>query len=58
MTTTLLLTEEVTREDRGSEGSYVMYGASCAEITEEAEYVKKVFVKLLLFRSFLRLVTR
>ncbi|XP_035415913.1 coiled-coil domain-containing protein 68 isoform X1 [Cygnus atratus] len=41
VTTTLLLTEEVMREDRGSEGSYVLYGSSCAEITEEAEYVKK-----------------
>lgn len=45
MTTTLLLTEEVMREDRGAEGSYVLYGSSCAELTEEAEYVKKVFVK-------------
>nr|XP_038026572.1 coiled-coil domain-containing protein 68 isoform X2 [Anas platyrhynchos] len=41
VTTTLLLTEEVMREDRGSEGSYVLYGSSCAELTEEAEYVKK-----------------
>ncbi|XP_040396812.1 coiled-coil domain-containing protein 68 isoform X2 [Cygnus olor] len=41
VTTTLLLTEEVMREDRGSEGSYVLYGSSCAEITEEAEYVRK-----------------
>ncbi|KAM6037464.1 coiled-coil domain-containing protein 68 [Chlamydotis macqueenii] len=39
--TTLLLTEQVTREERGSEGNYVLYGSSCAEITEEAEYVKK-----------------
>ncbi|XP_009584986.1 PREDICTED: coiled-coil domain-containing protein 68 [Fulmarus glacialis] len=40
--TTLLLTEQVTREDRGSEGNYVLYGSSCAQITEEAEYVKKL----------------
>lgn len=52
MTTTLLLTEEVMREDRGSEGSYVLYGSSCAELTEEAEYVKKVFVKCCFVPSF------
>ncbi|KAM7077069.1 coiled-coil domain-containing protein 68 isoform 3-T3 [Ciconia maguari] len=39
--TTLLLTEQITREDHGSEGNYVLYGSSCAQITEEAEYVKK-----------------
>ncbi|XP_074876620.1 coiled-coil domain-containing protein 68 isoform X4 [Buteo buteo] len=39
--TTLLLTEQITREDRGSEGKYVLYGSSCSQITEEAEYVKK-----------------
>ncbi|XP_063177363.1 coiled-coil domain-containing protein 68 isoform X1 [Chroicocephalus ridibundus] len=39
--TTLLLTEQITREDRGSEGNYVLYGSSCSQITEEAEYVKK-----------------
>ncbi|XP_075596344.1 coiled-coil domain-containing protein 68 isoform X4 [Balearica regulorum gibbericeps] len=39
--TTLLLTEQITQEDRGSEGNYVLYGSSCAQITEEAEYVKK-----------------
>ncbi|XP_068781704.1 coiled-coil domain-containing protein 68-like isoform X1 [Struthio camelus] len=41
VTTTLLLTEHITREDRGSEGNYLLYGSSCAQITEEAEYVKK-----------------
>ncbi|KAM6036717.1 coiled-coil domain-containing protein 68 isoform 2-T2 [Theristicus caerulescens] len=40
--TTLLLTEQITQEDRGSEGNYVLYGSSCAQITEEAEYVKKL----------------
>ncbi|XP_009635710.2 coiled-coil domain-containing protein 68 [Egretta garzetta] len=49
--TTLLLTEQITQEDHGSEGNYVLYGSSCAQITEEAEYVKKVFLSL--FRSFL-----
>ncbi|XP_054665739.1 coiled-coil domain-containing protein 68 isoform X4 [Grus americana] len=39
--TTLLLTEQITQEDHGSEGNYVLYGSSCAQITEEAEYVKK-----------------
>ncbi|XP_010075983.1 PREDICTED: coiled-coil domain-containing protein 68 [Pterocles gutturalis] len=39
--TTLLLTEQITQEDRGSEGNYVLYGSSCSQITEEAEYVKK-----------------
>ncbi|XP_049650244.1 coiled-coil domain-containing protein 68 isoform X1 [Accipiter gentilis] len=39
--TTLLLTEQITREDRGSEGKYVLYRSSCSQITEEAEYVKK-----------------
>ncbi|XP_009695158.1 PREDICTED: coiled-coil domain-containing protein 68 [Cariama cristata] len=39
--TTLLLTEQITREDRGSEGNYVLYGSSRTQITEEAEYVKK-----------------
>ncbi|XP_055555397.1 coiled-coil domain-containing protein 68 [Falco cherrug] len=39
--TTLLLTEQVMREDRGSEGNYILYGSSRAQITEEAEYVKK-----------------
>ncbi|XP_055648594.1 coiled-coil domain-containing protein 68 [Falco peregrinus] len=39
--TTLLLTEQVTQEDHGLEGNYVLYGSSCAQITEEAEYVKK-----------------
>ncbi|XP_075583296.1 coiled-coil domain-containing protein 68 [Pelecanus crispus] len=40
--TTLLLTEQITKEDHGSEGNYVLYGSSCAQITEEAEYVKKL----------------
>ncbi|XP_009865278.1 PREDICTED: coiled-coil domain-containing protein 68 [Apaloderma vittatum] len=40
--TTLLLTEQITQEDHGSEGNYVLYGSSCAQITEEAEYVKKL----------------
>ncbi|XP_074667209.1 coiled-coil domain-containing protein 68-like [Strix aluco] len=40
--TTLLLTEQITREDHGSEGNYVLYGSSRSQITEEAEYVKKV----------------
>ncbi|XP_049650245.1 coiled-coil domain-containing protein 68 isoform X2 [Accipiter gentilis] len=40
--TTLLLTEQITREDRGSEGKYVLYRSSCSQITEEAEYVKKL----------------
>ncbi|KAM9250443.1 coiled-coil domain-containing protein 68 [Cariama cristata] len=40
--TTLLLTEQITREDRGSEGNYVLYGSSRTQITEEAEYVKKL----------------
>ncbi|KAM6109072.1 coiled-coil domain-containing protein 68 [Phoenicopterus ruber ruber] len=39
--TTLLLTEQVTQEDHGPEGNYVLYGSSCSQITEEAEYVKK-----------------
>ncbi|XP_074022860.1 coiled-coil domain-containing protein 68-like [Numenius arquata] len=39
--TTLLLTEQITREDHGSEGNYVLYGSSCSQITEEAEYVRK-----------------
>ncbi|KAM8793552.1 coiled-coil domain-containing protein 68 [Eudromia elegans] len=42
VTRTLLLTEHITREDRGSEGNYLLYGSSCAQITEEAEYVKKL----------------
>ncbi|XP_068280571.1 coiled-coil domain-containing protein 68 [Nyctibius grandis] len=40
--TTLLLTEQITQEDRGSEGNYVLYGSSCSQVTEEAEYVKKL----------------
>ncbi|XP_042660687.1 coiled-coil domain-containing protein 68 isoform X2 [Tyto alba] len=40
--TTLLLTEQITREDHGSEGNYVLYGSSCSQITEEAEYMKKL----------------
>lgn len=51
--TTLLLTEQITQEDRGSEGNYVLYGSSCSQITEEAEYVKKVFLRLSLFCSSL-----
>ncbi|XP_050769395.1 coiled-coil domain-containing protein 68 isoform X1 [Gymnogyps californianus] len=39
--TTLLLTEQITQEDHGSEGNYVLYGSLCSQITEEAEYVKK-----------------
>ncbi|XP_014373056.1 coiled-coil domain-containing protein 68 isoform X3 [Alligator sinensis] len=42
MTTTLVLTERITREDRGSDGNYLLYGSSCAQISEETEYVKKV----------------
>ncbi|KAM6226662.1 coiled-coil domain-containing protein 68 isoform 4-T6 [Spheniscus humboldti] len=45
--TTLLLTEQITQEDRGSEGNYVLYGSSCAQITEEAEYVKKQLPQVL-----------
>ncbi|XP_051498666.1 coiled-coil domain-containing protein 68 [Apus apus] len=42
--TTLLLTEQVAREDHGPEGTYILYGSSCSQITEEAEYVNKVFL--------------
>ncbi|XP_076218800.1 coiled-coil domain-containing protein 68-like isoform X3 [Aptenodytes patagonicus] len=45
--TTLLLTEQITQEDHGSEGNYVLYGSSCAQITEEAEYVKKQLPEVL-----------
>ncbi|XP_067401530.1 coiled-coil domain-containing protein 68 isoform X2 [Emydura macquarii macquarii] len=41
MTTALRLVEPITREDRGMEGNYVLYGSSCAQITEETEYIKK-----------------
>ncbi|XP_010001028.1 PREDICTED: coiled-coil domain-containing protein 68 [Chaetura pelagica] len=40
--TTLLLTEQLTREDHGPEGTYTLYGSSCSQITEEAEYMKKL----------------
>nr|XP_032620765.1 coiled-coil domain-containing protein 68 isoform X2 [Chelonoidis abingdonii] len=42
MATTLRLTEHVTRDDQGMEGNYVLYGSSCAQITEETEYIKKI----------------
>ncbi|XP_019387313.1 PREDICTED: coiled-coil domain-containing protein 68 isoform X2 [Crocodylus porosus] len=42
MTTTLILAEHITREDRGSDGNYLLYGSSCAQISEETEYVKKI----------------
>lgn len=41
--TTLLLTERISRQDRGAEGELVLYGSSCSQLTQEAEYVKKVF---------------
>ncbi|XP_005296919.1 coiled-coil domain-containing protein 68 isoform X2 [Chrysemys picta bellii] len=41
MTTAVRLTEHVTREDQGMEGNSVLYGSSCAQITEETEYIKK-----------------
>ncbi|XP_034630696.1 coiled-coil domain-containing protein 68 isoform X2 [Trachemys scripta elegans] len=41
MTTAVRLTEHVTREDQGMEGNSVLYGSSCAKITEETEYIKK-----------------
>ncbi|XP_024052945.2 coiled-coil domain-containing protein 68 isoform X2 [Terrapene carolina triunguis] len=41
MTTAVRLSEHVTREDQGMEGNYVLYGSSCAQITEETEYIKK-----------------
>ncbi|KAK2513535.1 Ccdc68 [Columba guinea] len=40
--TTLLLTECISRQDRGAEGELVLYGSSCSQLTQEAEYVKKV----------------
>ncbi|XP_064902855.1 coiled-coil domain-containing protein 68-like isoform X1 [Columba livia] len=40
--TTLLLTERISRQDRGAEGELVLYGSSCSQLTQEAEYVKKV----------------
>uniref|UniRef100_A0A452H0C9 Uncharacterized protein n=1 Tax=Gopherus agassizii TaxID=38772 RepID=A0A452H0C9_9SAUR len=41
MATTVRLTEHVTRDDQGMEGNYVLHGSSCAQITEETEYIKK-----------------
>ncbi|XP_030323568.1 coiled-coil domain-containing protein 68 [Calypte anna] len=40
--TTLLLTKQLTREDHGPEGNFVLYGSSSSQITEEAEYVQKL----------------
>ncbi|XP_065513533.1 coiled-coil domain-containing protein 68 [Caloenas nicobarica] len=40
--TTLLLTERISRQDRGAEGEFVLYGSSCAQLTQEADYVQKV----------------
>ncbi|TFK01591.1 60S acidic ribosomal protein P1 [Platysternon megacephalum] len=42
MTTAVRLTEHVTIDDQGMEGNYVLYGSSCAQITEETEYIKKI----------------
>ncbi|XP_050800721.1 coiled-coil domain-containing protein 68 isoform X2 [Gopherus flavomarginatus] len=42
MATTVRLTEHVTRDDQGMEGNYVLHGSSCAQITEETEYIKKI----------------
>ncbi|XP_065716144.1 coiled-coil domain-containing protein 68-like [Patagioenas fasciata] len=40
--TTLLLTQHLSRQDRGAQGELVLYGSSCSQLTQEAEYVKKV----------------
>ncbi|XP_060092439.1 coiled-coil domain-containing protein 68 [Heteronotia binoei] len=42
MTTTLVLTQHVLREDRGTEGNYLLYGSTASEITEETEYIKQI----------------
>ncbi|XP_077202922.1 coiled-coil domain-containing protein 68 isoform X2 [Paroedura picta] len=42
MTTTLVLTQHVLREDRGNEGNYLLYGSTASEITEETEYIKQI----------------
>lgn len=56
MTTTLVLTERITREDRGSDGNYLLYGSSCAQISEETEYVKKVVIIIIIIMQLYLLV--
>ncbi|XP_054843222.1 coiled-coil domain-containing protein 68 [Eublepharis macularius] len=42
MTTTLVLTQHILREDQGTEGNRLLYGSSASEITEEIEYIKQI----------------
>nr|XP_034956413.1 coiled-coil domain-containing protein 68 [Zootoca vivipara]XP_034956414.1 coiled-coil domain-containing protein 68 [Zootoca vivipara]XP_034956415.1 coiled-coil domain-containing protein 68 [Zootoca vivipara] len=42
MTTTLVVTRHVLREDRGTEGNYLLYGSTASEVTEETEYIKQI----------------
>ncbi|XP_061470850.1 coiled-coil domain-containing protein 68 isoform X2 [Rhineura floridana] len=42
MTTTLVVTQHILREDRGTEGSCLLYGSTASEITEETEYIKQI----------------
>ncbi|XP_074851873.1 coiled-coil domain-containing protein 68 isoform X2 [Carettochelys insculpta] len=43
MTTALRVIEHVTGGDHGMEGNCIFYGSSCAQITEETEYIRKPF---------------
>ncbi|XP_053159466.1 coiled-coil domain-containing protein 68 isoform X2 [Hemicordylus capensis] len=42
MTTTLVVTQHILREDRGTEGNYLLYGSTASEVTEETEYIKEI----------------
>nr|XP_056705046.1 coiled-coil domain-containing protein 68 [Euleptes europaea] len=40
--TTLVLTQHVLRDYRGTEGNYLLYGSNASEIAEETEYIKQI----------------
>ncbi|KAJ6662950.1 hypothetical protein lerEdw1_010771 [Lerista edwardsae] len=42
MTTTLVVTRHILREDRATEGNFLLYGTTTSEITEETEYIKQI----------------
>ncbi|XP_066474177.1 coiled-coil domain-containing protein 68 [Tiliqua scincoides] len=42
MTTTLVVTRHILREDQGTEGNFLLYGTTTSEITEETEYIKQI----------------
>nr|XP_020655942.1 coiled-coil domain-containing protein 68 isoform X1 [Pogona vitticeps]XP_020655943.1 coiled-coil domain-containing protein 68 isoform X1 [Pogona vitticeps]XP_020655944.1 coiled-coil domain-containing protein 68 isoform X1 [Pogona vitticeps]XP_020655945.1 coiled-coil domain-containing protein 68 isoform X1 [Pogona vitticeps]XP_020655946.1 coiled-coil domain-containing protein 68 isoform X1 [Pogona vitticeps]XP_020655947.1 coiled-coil domain-containing protein 68 isoform X1 [Pogona vitticeps] len=42
MTTTLIVTQHVVRENQGTKGNDLLYGTTAAEINEETEYIKKI----------------